>query len=168
MRSNRRLALGAALLSFALLAAACGNDDNGSGGGETGSTGGGPSIASQLTLGGPPECPQRPFCVIGLKDTYGVTFGDFKPLDVGGPLTVKALESGAVDVGLLFSTDPTIADKGFVVLEDDKHLQQAENITPLVRKDADSPELDDALNGVSAVLTTDNIVPLIKQVNDGA
>src|SRR6266545_3056501 len=146
MRNYRRLVLGAALLSFAVLAAACGND-NESGGGET-TGGGGATVASQLTLGGPPECPQRPFCIIGLKDTYGITFGDFKPLDTGGPLTVKALESGAIDVGLLFSTDPTIADKGFVVLEDDKHLQQAENITPLVRKDVDSPELEQALNAV--------------------
>jgi osmoprotectant transport system substrate-binding protein len=49
-------------------------------------------IANTLVLGGPPECPQRPFCALGLKNTYGITFKDFKPLDAGGPLTVAALD----------------------------------------------------------------------------
>ena len=59
------------------------------------------SVAGQLTLGGPPECPKRPFCLIGLKKVYGVTFGSFKALDIGGPETVQALSAGAIDVGLL-------------------------------------------------------------------
>ena len=61
---------------------------------------------------------------IGLEDTYGVVFGSFKPLDIGGPLTVAALDSGAIDVGLLFSTSSVISANGWVVLEDDKQLQQ--------------------------------------------
>src|SRR6058998_1136315 len=44
-------------------------------------------VAKDMVLGGPPECPQRPFCALGLKNTYGITFKDFKPLDTGGPLT---------------------------------------------------------------------------------
>src|SRR6266851_5407818 len=50
-------------------------------------------VAGQLVLGGPPECPQRPFCLVGLQSTYGLQFKDFKPLDAGGPLTVTALTS---------------------------------------------------------------------------
>jgi len=80
-------------------------------------------IADQLVLGGPPECPQRPFCLIGFEDTYGLHFKEFKPLDTGGPITVANLESGDIDVGLLFSSDGAIAAKNFVVLDDDKHLQ---------------------------------------------
>ena len=54
----------------------------------------GPSVASQLVLGGPPECPNRPFCLQGLEKTYGLQFKEFKPLDVAGPLTVEALKNG--------------------------------------------------------------------------
>ena len=55
-------------------------------------------VAGDLTLGGPPECPERPFCIPGFEETYGITFGDFKPLDIGGPLTVAALKKVEIDV----------------------------------------------------------------------
>jgi len=147
------------LLAASLALAACS-----SGGDGTTSSGGTGTVAAQLTLGGPPECPQRPFCIPGLKDTYGLTFKSFKPLDVGGAQTVAALKSGAIQVALLFSTDPVITDNGWVALEDDKHLQNAELITPVVRTDAANDTVTGLLNGVSAKLTTENIVPLIKQV----
>jgi glycine betaine/choline ABC-type transport system substrate-binding protein len=161
MRDLRRSALGATsmLLAAALALAACS-----SGGDGTTSTGGTGSVAGQLTLGGPPECPQRPFCIPGLKDTYGITFKSFRPLDVGGAQTVAALQSGAIQVALLFSTDPVITDNGWVALEDDKHLQNAELITPVVRSDVATDAVTGPLNAVSAKLTTENIVPLIKQV----
>jgi osmoprotectant transport system substrate-binding protein len=125
------------------------------------------AVAGQLTLGGPPECPQRPFCIIGLKDTYGITFKDFKPLDVGGPQTVAALKSNAVQIGLLFSTDPSIIENGFVPLEDDKHLQNAENITPVIRTDKLNDEIRGLLDAVSSKLTTQNMTELVgKVVND--
>lgn len=120
-------------------------------------------VASEMTLGGPAECPKRPFCIPGLKKTYGVEFSDFKALEYG-PATVAALESGAVDVALLFSTDPIVADRGLVVLEDDKDLQAADNITPLIREDAESADLVDALDEVSAALATDEITDLNAQV----
>src|SRR5262249_3449816 len=95
----------------------------------------GPSIASTLVLGGPPERPERPFCLKGLEGTYGLTFKEFKPLDAGGPLTVEALKNGDIQVGLLFTSDPAIAANGFVLLQDDKGLQLADNLVPVVRKD---------------------------------
>ena len=72
----------------------------------------GPSLASTLVLGGPPECPERPFCLLGLQDTYGLEFKEFAPLDAGGPLTVQALTGGQIQVGLLFTSDPAIAANG--------------------------------------------------------
>jgi osmoprotectant transport system substrate-binding protein len=124
-------------------------------------------VAGDMTLGGPPECPQRPFCIPGLKKVYGITFGDFKPLDVGGPLTVEALASGEIDVGLLFSTDPSIDSRGFVLLEDDKQLQTAENITPVVSNSVLNDEIASLLNAVSAQLTTEEVTQLVgKVVND--
>ena len=158
MRNVRKTAYGAALLALVLTLGACGSgvgdDDN-----EPSGDGGG-SVASRLTLGGPPECPKRPFCLPGLKETYGVEFADFKPLDVGGPLTVKALANGQIDVGLLFSTSSAIPDNNFVVLEDDKNLQTAENITPVVRSEVLDDSITQQLNAVSAALDTDTITEL--------
>jgi osmoprotectant transport system substrate-binding protein len=122
-------------------------------------------IADQLVLGGPPECPQRPFCLIGFEDTYGLHFKEFKPLDTGGPITVANLESGDIDVGLLFSSDGAIAAKNFVVLDDDKHLQPADNIVPVVRTAVDSKKLDDVINAVSAKITTSELSQMNKLVN---
>lgn len=122
------------------------------------------AAAGDLTLGAPSECPKRPYCIPGLKDVYGVDFGDnFKPLEYGAA-TVQSLEAGAIDVALLFSTDPLITQKGLVLLEDDKHLQQADNITPLIRSEVLTDEIAELLNAISAALTTDNITPLNARV----
>ncbi len=120
----------------------------------------------ELVFGGPPECPNREFCLIGLTDVYGLDFAEFKPLDVGGPLTVAALEGGEIDVALLFTSDGVIAAKGFVLLEDDKSLQPAENIVPVMHQDivdAYGQDLIDLLDGVSAELTTAELSELNKR-----
>jgi len=124
-------------------------------------------VAKDMILGGPPECPQRPFCQLGLKNVYGLTFKDFKPLDAGGPLTVAALEGKQIDVGLLFTSDPSIVAKNFVLLDDDKHLQLADNIAPVVRKDLiskDDGTLKKLLNSISAKLTQAELNDMNKQV----
>jgi osmoprotectant transport system substrate-binding protein len=126
-------------------------------------------IGGQLVLGGPAECPQRPFCQLGLKDKYGITFKDFKALDSGGPLTVAALEGKQIDVALIFTSDPSITAKGFVLLEDDKHLQLADNIVPVVRKDLiakdTSGDIKKLLNQISAKLSQAELGDLNKQVS---
>lgn len=117
-----------------------------------------------LVLGGPPECPEREFCIPGLEEVYGITFADFRPLDVGGPLTVEALRGGEIDVGLLFSTDPAIQVNDFVLLEDDQGLQQADNIAPVIRTDVVNDEIRELLNAVSAELDTELMTELNGQV----
>jgi osmoprotectant transport system substrate-binding protein len=125
-------------------------------------------VADQLTLGAAPECPQRPFCLTGLYDTYGILFSDFEPLDVGGPETVAALANNDVQVGLLFSTDPSISANGFVPLVDDRRLQNAENLTPVIRSVQLNDEIRAALDEVSARLSTDRVTRLVgKVVIDG-
>jgi osmoprotectant transport system substrate-binding protein len=121
-------------------------------------------VAGQLTFGGPAECPQRPFCLPGLHEVYGVLFDDFTPLDAGGPLTVEALRKDAVQIGLLFSTDPRIEQNGFVPLVDDKRLQDAENITPVIRSDALNNEIRSLLDAVSARLTSEEMTELVGRV----
>lgn len=121
-------------------------------------------VAGQLTFGGPPECAQRPFCLPGLHQVYGILFDDFQALDVGGPQTIAALKADDVQIGLLFSTDPSIKENGFVPLVDDKHLQNAENITPVIRSDRLNSEVRRLLDAVSAQLSTENVTELVGKV----
>jgi osmoprotectant transport system substrate-binding protein len=123
-------------------------------------------VASQLVLGGTPECPTRPFCLQGLMRVYNLQFKDFKPLDTGGPLTVAALMSGEIDVGELFTTDPNISLNNFVELEDDKHLQLADNVAPVIRNDILNRGADarSVLNSVTSKLMTSDLIDMNKQV----
>ena len=124
-------------------------------------------VAPDLTFGAPPECPGRAYCLPGLKRAYGLRFKAFIPLDAGGPLTLQALEAGSIDVALLFTTDPSIPARRLLVLTDDRGLQPAENITPLVRKDVIAhygANLVAVLNRVSALLDTGTLCALDAQV----
>jgi osmoprotectant transport system substrate-binding protein len=117
-------------------------------------------VAPRLVFGGPPECPGRAYCLPGLKRTYGIHFRAFIPLDAGGPLTVQALTEGDIDAALLFSTNPGIRARHLVALADDRGLQPAENITPLVRRDAVArygAALVAVLSNVSARLDTGSL-----------
>ena len=122
-------------------------------------------VSREITMGGPPELPERPgFGLRGLKEVYGIEFKRFRPLDVSGPLTVSALKEGKVDCANLFSTQSAIAANGFVSLEDPKGIVESEAIVPLIASDAATPEATDALNAVSAKLTTENLKEMVKRV----
>jgi osmoprotectant transport system substrate-binding protein len=122
-------------------------------------------VAGQLVLGAPADCTTAAFCIPGLKKTYGIQFKDFKPLDPGAP-TVAAIDSGAVQVGELFSLDPTISDKGYHVLTDDKQLQADGNFIPVVRKAVASPQLGQLLDSVTTKLTDDNMRQMVGEVQN--
>jgi len=122
-------------------------------------------IGSQLTLGAGPECPTRPYCQPGLQKTYGITFKAFKPLDTDGPLTRAAFKNGTIDVGLVFSSDGDLNSLGLVVLQDDKHLENADNVVPIIRQAAASDEVKRVLNAIDAKLTTADLVTMNSQVS---
>jgi osmoprotectant transport system substrate-binding protein len=122
-------------------------------------------IADELTFGAPPECPQRQFCAIGLRDVYGIEFDEFIPLDATS--RASALASGAVDVVLLFSTDAVLAINDWVVLEDDRELIPAENVSLAVRDELIAEYGDDLTEIVAAIsreLTTEALSELNRQV----
>lgn len=123
------------------------------------------SKTNKVTLGGPAECPTRPFCQPGLENVYQLKVGDFVSLDAGGPLTKTALSQGKIDVGLIFSSDGGVAANDFVVLQDDKSLQTVDNIVAAVNTAALTPALEKTLNDVNAALTTDELVALNKSVD---
>ncbi len=119
-------------------------------------------LAPQLTFGGPPECPERPFCLPGLERTYGLDFGEVRAMS-SRTATVEDLRSGEIDVGLLETTDARLAVAPVVLLVDDRRLQPPENVVPLVRRaaiDRWGEELRTALDDVSARLTTADLVEL--------
>jgi osmoprotectant transport system substrate-binding protein len=111
-------------------------------------------VAGELTFGAPPECEERPLC---LGDTsqqlYNLQFQEVKKLDTGGPVTVKALEDGDIQVAILF-TGSSVIPKGAVLLKDDKGLQGADNPLVLVKEDKNTAALDTAVDKVSAKITT--------------
>jgi osmoprotectant transport system substrate-binding protein len=112
--------------------------------------------AGRLTIGGPPECPERSYCLIGLRDTYGLQFGHFLPL-AGSSLVESALRDGTIDIGVMFTTDGALASGGLTVLVDDRGLQPPENVVPVVSDrvvERYGPRLTRALDDVSASLTT--------------
>lgn len=117
-------------------------------------------VASTFILGGPPEWATRPTGVPGLKEKYGLTFKEFKPLDTGGPLTVGALTSDQIQAGNLFTTDAAIPANDLVILEDPENLFAAQNVLPLIRSDANTAAVAEALNAVSAKLDTATLTEL--------
>ncbi len=123
-------------------------------------------VASQLVFGGPPECSTRPLC-LGAKEQqlYGLQFKDVKKLDAGGPVTEKALDDGTIDVGLLF-TGSSVIKSNYVLLQDDKGLQPADNPIALVRKSVDTPEINAIIDKVNAALTTEEYNKLALQVQN--
>ncbi|MET0727782.1 MAG: ABC transporter substrate-binding protein [Acidimicrobiales bacterium] len=127
-------------------------------------------VAGSLVFGGPPECPSRPLCLEGLENVYGITFAEVVSLDTGGPLTHQALEGGGIDVALLFTTDPVLGGDRLVELTDDRHLQPAENITPLVHGrmvERLGEGVVDRTDMTSAKLTTSALRELNRQVAAG-
>jgi osmoprotectant transport system substrate-binding protein len=123
--------------------------------------------AHDMVFGGPPECPERRFCLAGLVSVYGLSFKQVRALDAGGPLTIGALEGDEIDVGLLFTTSPAVAASRLVLLADDRGLQPAENVVPVVRSavlERHGAALSDAVNAVSGLLSTEELVNLNRRV----
>jgi osmoprotectant transport system substrate-binding protein len=122
-------------------------------------------VAGELAFGGPPECSERPLCLGDTeKQLYGLNFKEVKKLDVGGPITVKGLKDGDIQVGLLF-TGSSVIDPDFVLLQDDKGLQPADNAIAVWRSSVDSTELQGVISAVNAKLTTEEYNKLSLQVS---
>jgi osmoprotectant transport system substrate-binding protein len=126
-------------------------------------------LAPQLSIGGPPECPERPLCLEGLQDVYKLEFARFKPMPTRD-VTAAELNSGEIDVGMLDTTNPHLIGNDLVLLEDDQRLQPAENVVPVIRReilDLYGPALVSLVNSVSAQLTTTELTRLNRQVLEG-
>ena len=114
------------------------------------------SLGRPVTIAANSEFTTRPYGPKGLKAVYGVDASVTPVEDSGGPLTVKALTDGTVDVADIYSSDPAIGVKDLVILSDPQMLILPQNVTPLVS--ASLPAIAaTAINRVSALLTPDEL-----------
>ncbi|GAA2180085.1 ABC transporter substrate-binding protein [Brooklawnia cerclae] len=124
-------------------------------------------VTVPLTLGANSEAETRPYGPEGLLATYGIEIG-FTPIeDAGGPLTVKALKEGDIQVANIYSADPTIAANDLVSLQDTKGLFLASHVVPLA-----SDNVDDAaaaiIDEVNAAMSPDDLIALnARSVDEG-
>ena len=123
-------------------------------------------FAPQMVLGGAPECPQRPSCLPGLRRVYGLQFAGFVPLDTERE-RIQALGHGVVDVVVTGTAGGYLTSGDLVLLADDRQLQPAGNIVPVVHAGAAArygARLSGALDAVSARLTTSDLIYLNRQI----
>lgn len=112
------------------------------------------------------ECVQRPYCAPGLKKTYGIDITAVDPKGVGTTPAKQAVQSGQDQMVLTTTTDATLDAFGLVLLKDDKRLQNADYIVPVVnRARAGSPGVVKALGKLNTVLTTEDLASLNQQVD---
>jgi osmoprotectant transport system substrate-binding protein len=113
------------------------------------------NLDQELVFGGPPECQERPLCLgTTSQELYDLNFKEVKKLDPGGPITSQALKDGTIQVGILF-TASSVIDPDFVLLEDDKEMQPADNPTFVVRTEAATDQLTEIIDRVNGALTVE-------------
>ncbi|MER7808280.1 ABC transporter substrate-binding protein [Streptomyces sp900116325] len=111
-------------------------------------------------------CAQRSYCAAGLKKTYGIDITAVDPKGVGTTRAKQAVQSGRDQMVLTTTTDATLDNFGLVLLADDRHLQNADHLVPVVsRSQAGSVGVRDALDGLNTVLTTSDLAGMNEQVD---
>lgn len=125
------------------------------------------AMGEPIKLGAPPDCEGRADCAGGLEKVYGFEITEIVPLDFGSPQVKDAVKSGEVDMGETGTTDGTLDDLGLVLLEDDKGIQPAQNLTPAVNSEflEDNPEIEDIFNELSDALTTADLAEMNAKVD---
>ena len=118
---------------------------------------------ANLKIGGPADCETNPFCIPGLKAKYGADLSaNFQALETSA--IADALDAGAIDIALLFSTDGRIAAKNYVLLDDDKKMLAADNVVPVAKKElSENDELTTAVNDITEKITTEELIALNKR-----
>ncbi|MEW1830784.1 ABC transporter substrate-binding protein [Streptomyces sp. NPDC088196] len=112
------------------------------------------------------ECVQRPYCEPGLKKVYGIDITAVDPKGVGTTQAKSAVQNGQDQMVLTTTTDATLDQFGLVLLADDKHLQNADYVVPVVnRSRAGSEGVTKALGKLNDVLTTADLASMNQQVD---
>lgn len=125
------------------------------------------NVTEPITVGGNAELETRPYGPTALKDKYGINVAGFTPVeDNGGPLTVKALVDGQVQLANIFTADPNIKTNNLVALDDPDGLFFPDNIAAIASSNVDD-KAQQIINDVNAALSADDLVSLnAESVND--
>jgi osmoprotectant transport system substrate-binding protein len=120
-----------------------------------------------ITLGAPSDCKGRPDCEGGLTKVYGFDITKIVPLDFASAQVKDAVKNGEVDMGETGTTDGTLDALGLTLLQDDKGIQPAQNLTPVVNTDFLNahPDIQSLLDPVSEALTTEDLAALNLKVD---
>jgi len=116
-------------------------------------------VTVPLVVGANSEFETRPYGPEGLRRVYGVEVTVLPIEDSGGPLTVKALQDGTVNIANIYSADPSIGTNGFVTLADPLALVLPQQVIPLVSDRVDD-EMAAVLNAVSAELSAAELIAM--------
>ncbi|MFJ9174500.1 ABC transporter substrate-binding protein [Streptomyces sp. NPDC102360] len=112
------------------------------------------------------ECVQRPYCQPGLEKVYGIDVTGIDPKGVGTTQAKNAVQNGQDQMVLTTTTDATLGDFGLVLLDDDKKLQNADYLVPVVnRSRAGNEKVAKALGALNSVLTTEDLASMNQQVD---
>jgi osmoprotectant transport system substrate-binding protein len=119
-----------------------------------------------LALAAAPDCQGRVDCEGGLHKTYGIDITKIIELQFGSQQVFDAVKNGEVQLGETSTTDGTVDSQGMVLLDDDQHIQPAQNLVPAVSSSflAAHPDVADTLNNLMSTLTTDEITQLNAKV----
>ncbi|MCE3033142.1 ABC transporter substrate-binding protein [Streptomyces sp. CMSTAAHL-2] len=113
------------------------------------------------------ECVQRPYCAPGLRQEYGIDVTGVDPKGVGTTPAKRAVQQGRDQMVLTTTTDATLDQFGLVLLADDRHLQNADYVVPVVnRARAGGAGVTKALGRLNDVLTTSDLADLNEQVDN--
>jgi len=119
-----------------------------------------------VKLAAAPDCEGRLDCEGGLSDQYGIDVTEVLPLGYASDQTYQSVLSGESELGETSTTDGTLESQGLVVLDDDKHIQPAQNLVPAVSTEflTAHPDIADILNPLMAALTTENLTDLNSKI----
>lgn len=121
-------------------------------------------VSKSLKLGAGSEFFDRYDGLPGLKEVYGMEFGESRQF-AALRLRYEALSQKQVDIANGFSTDWQIAAEKFVALDDDKSLFPPYQLAPVVRMEvAKNQTVVDALAKVDALIDNATMSELNRQV----
>lgn len=127
-------------------------------------------VADQLVWGIAEGCLDNPVCGPGLKEVYGIDLEQIETetlpscsADIAG-----SVADGTIGVAQVCTTQPEIVSLNLVLMEDDMHLQPAQNMVPLASRSLADEAPDDfaaTLNAIQATLTTEALTQLGAEIN---
>lgn len=119
-------------------------------------------VATELTLGGPPQFQQDPTMLPAIEQAYGFVPAAFQALGVGSQY--QALDQGSVQAAQVNTTDAQLGSGPYSVLSDPRRAFGWGNVIPIVSAKvvlAEGPQFAATIDRVSALLTT----PVMRRLN---